>query len=419
MPAVNPEILVWARETAGLTLEDAVTRVGIKDARGVTAVDRLAALESGENRPTRPVLRRMAQHYRRPLLAFYLSAPPPRADRGVDFRTLAGPRSRETDALIDALVRNVRSRQQMVRAALEEEDEAESVPFVGVLTSPAGATTATEPLDTVLGRRPSAAGQLQRLAAKHLGQVLGSDLNAALYHGQPTAADAFALLRSRAEDAGVFVLLRGDLGSHHTALSVEIFRGFAIADDIAPFVVINHNDSTPAWSFTLLHELVHLLLGQTGISGAQPGSGVEEFCNNVAAEWMLPTRTLDEIEIDGAWEVTERRISEFARQRNLSHTMVAYRLLRAGRIDRPAFDRLRSAFGERWRRQRDRSRAKARESEGGPNYYVVRRHRVGQALLRFAGRMVDSGALSTTKAARILGVKPPQVGRMLSPERAR
>ena len=416
MPAVNPEILVWARETAGLTLEDAVTRVGIKDARGVTAVDRLAALERGENRPTRPVLLRMAQHYRRPLLAFYLSAPPPRADRGVDFRTLAGSRSRETDALIDALVRNVRSRQQMVRAALEEEDEAEPVPFVGVLTSPAGATTS---LDTALGQQPSAARQLQRLAERHLGQVLGGDLNAALYHEQPTAADAFALLRSRAEDAGVFVLLRGDLGSHHTALSVEVFRGFAIADDIAPFVVINHNDSTPAWSFTLLHELVHLLLGQTGISGAQPGSGVEEFCNNVAAEWMLPTRTLGEIEIDGAREVTERRISEFARQRNLSHTMVAYRLLRAGRIDQPAFDRLRSAFGERWRRQRDRSRAKARESEGGPDYYVVRRHRVGQALLRFAGRMVDSGALSTTKAARILGVRPAQVGRMLRPDRAR
>ena len=417
MPAVNPENLVWARETAGLTLEDAVYRVGIKPARGVTAVDRLAALERGENRPTRPVLLRMAQHYRRPLLAFYLSAPPPRADRGVDFRTFSGPRSRETDALIDALVRNVRSRQQMVRAALEEEDEAEPVSFVGVLTSPAGATTATEPPDAVFAQQPPAARQLQRQAARHLSQVLGSDLNAARYHGQPTAADAFALLRSRAEDAGVFVLLRGDLGSRRTALSVDVFRGFAIADDIAPFVVINHNDSTPAWSFTLLHELVHLLLGQTGISGAQPGGGVEEFCNHVAAEWMLPARTLDEIEIGGVREVTEQRISEFARQRNLSHTMVAYRLLRAGRLDRPAFDRLRSTFGKHWQRQRDRSRAKARESEGGPDYYVVRRHRVGQALLRFAGRMVDSGALSTTKAARILGVRPAQVGRMLRPAR--
>ena len=56
MPAVNPEILVWARETAGLTLLDAVAKVGIKDARGVAAVDRLTALERGEEKSTRPSL---------------------------------------------------------------------------------------------------------------------------------------------------------------------------------------------------------------------------------------------------------------------------------------------------------------------------------------------------------------------------
>ena len=421
MPAVNPEILVWARETAGLTLQDAAARVGISDARGVAAVDRLAALERGDGEPTRPTLVRMAKHYRRPLLAFYLSAPPPRADRGADFRTLTGPRSSETDALIDALVRNVRSRQQMVRAALEAEDEAEPLPFVGVLTRSGNAAPAAKSPDNVFEPQPRSAQRLQRLAARHLSQVLVHDLNAARYHEQPTPAEAFALLRSRAEGAGVFVLLKGNLGSHHTALPVEVFRGFAIADDVAPFVVINDNDSTPAWSFTLLHELVHLLLGQTGISGAQPGTGVEEFCNNVAAEWMLPARTLDQIEVDRGRDVAEcrQRIGEFAGSRNLSHTMVAYRLLRADRLDRPAFDRLRSDFGERWRWQRDRRRAKARESEGGPDYYVVRRQRVGPALLGFARGMLESGTLSTTRTARILGVKPAQVGKMLHHARAR
>ena len=90
--------------------------------------------------------------------------------------------------------------------------------------------------------------------------MLGDDLNAAEYYAQPNAEDAFRLLRSRTEDAGVFVLLKGDLGSHHTAIDVEVFRGLAIADDVAPFVVINDNDSRAAWSFTLLHELTHLLL---------------------------------------------------------------------------------------------------------------------------------------------------------------
>ena len=420
MPAVNPEILVWARKTAGLSLQDAVAKVGIRDARGVAAVDRLTALERGENRPTRPILVKMAHHYRRPLLAFYLNAPPRRDDRGPDFRTLPGARSSETDALIDALVRNLQSRQNMVRAALEAEDEAEPLLFVGALLRSGDADTGVESLRRILRHTPEAARLSQR-AAGILGQMLGNDLNAARYYAEPTAEQAFRLLRSRTEDAGVFVLLQGDLGSHHTAIDVEDFRGLAIADDVAPFVVINDNDSRAAWSFTLLHELTHLLLGQTGFSDVNSGTEIEEFCNTVAAEWLLPARTLDEIEIERGRNVVEqeRQIGEFARARNLSRTMVAYRLLRANRIDRTTFERLRADYGNQWRQLRDRHRARARESEGGPSYYVVRRHRVGQGLLSFTRRMVGSGALSTTKAARILGVKPSQIGKMVRPAKAR
>ncbi len=420
MPAVNPEILVWARKTAGLTLQDTVAKVGIRDARGVAAIDRLTALERGEEKPTRPILVKMAHHYRRPLLAFYLNAPPRRDDRGPDFRTLPVARSSETDALIDALVRNLRSRQKMVRAALEAEDEAEPLPFVGALLRSEHAGTGIESLRQALRHKPEAA-RLAQHAAGALAQVLGDDLNAAMYYEQPTTEHAFQLLRSRTEGAGVFVLLKGDLGSHHTAIDVEVFRGLAIADDIAPFVVINDNDSRAAWSFTLLHELTHLLLGQTGFSGVNSGTEIEEFCNNVAAEWLLPTRALNEIEIEREWDLVEqaRHIGEFARARNLSRTMVAYRLLRANRIDQPTFERLRVDFREQWRQFRDRQRARARESGGGPSYYAVRRHRVGQGLLSFTRRMVSSGALSTTKAAKILGVKPAQVGKMLRPATAR
>ena len=55
MPNVNPEILLWARETAGLTPENAGAKLGIRDARGVSALDRLAALEAGDAAPTRPM----------------------------------------------------------------------------------------------------------------------------------------------------------------------------------------------------------------------------------------------------------------------------------------------------------------------------------------------------------------------------
>ena len=69
----------------------------------------------------------------------------------------------------------------------------------------------------------------------------------------------------------------GNLGTHHTDIDVRIFRGFALADDVAPFVVINEKDSRAAWSFTLLHELVHILLGETGISGYNSNAEIERF----------------------------------------------------------------------------------------------------------------------------------------------
>ena len=89
MPAVNPEILVWARRTAGLKVEDAVTKLGITDAR-------LAALERGDRQPTRPILIKMARYYRRPLIAFYLSTPP----------ATGGPRRRLPHTARGAVLRN-------------------------------------------------------------------------------------------------------------------------------------------------------------------------------------------------------------------------------------------------------------------------------------------------------------------------
>ena len=395
MPTVNPDILKWARETAGLTLEDAAAKLDIGEARGVPGVTRLAAYEAGEREPSRPLLVRMAKQYRRPLLTFYMSKAPRLGERGQDFRTLPPEHSAAQDALVDALIRDVRARQQMVRAALEDEEETVRLPFVASMTMRQG-------VDAVLQ-------SIQQTLDLDLEQYRGR-------HSGDRGPGGFAYLREQAEKVGIYVLLIGNLGSHHTSLDVEVFRGFALADDVAPFIVINDQDAVTAWAFTLLHELCHIWLGATGVSGATAGTAVEQFCNDVAGRFFLPANEVDGLRDlrDAKFDAVVARINDFAEVRHISRSMVAYKLYREGIIERDLWSRLTALYRSHWRGAREAQRERNRDHEGGPNYYVVKRHRLGEALVSLARRMLAEGAMSPSKAGKVLGVKPSNVYGLVS-----
>ena len=125
MPNVNVKILVWARISAGLSEEEAAKKIGL------SGPHRLKALESGEREPSRRQLVEMSKAYRRPLVTFYLPEPPRRSDHGQDFRTLPEPPPPDAEARLDALLRDIRARQALIRAALEEAEEDETLSFVG------------------------------------------------------------------------------------------------------------------------------------------------------------------------------------------------------------------------------------------------------------------------------------------------
>lgn len=388
MPKVNPDIIRWARETAGLTLEEATRKLTLRQARGVSAIERLVALESGDEEPTRSLLVRMSKQYRRPLLTFYMTAPPRKGDRGQDFRTLPDDYSDTDEALLDALIRDVKARQSMVRAMLEDEEDTEPLHFVGSMRRTQGISAVLSSIQ-------------QRI-----------QIDRTEFYAKRSPAEAFTLLRNRVEAAGIFVLLIGNLGSYHTTIDVGTFRGFALADIIAPFVIINDQDARSAWSFTLLHELVHIWLGQTGVSGGRAEISVEKFCNDVASEFLLPDSELGELEVDVRTDPESARgkISPFAQDRNLSASMVAYKLFRKGVIDVRHWSLLSDTYRQMWIARRDEERMRARDRiNTGPTYYPVRRHRIGKALLDLVGAMMRAGAITTSKAGMILGVKGKNV----------
>jgi len=388
MPKVNYKILQWARETAGLTLEEATKKLNLHQARGVSAIDRLTALESGDDEPTRSLLKRMAKQYRRPLLAFYMSSPPRKGDRGQDFRTLPVDHSDADEALLDALIRDIKARQSMVRAMLEDEEDTEPLPFVGSMRMSQGVSTVLSSIQETI------------------------KLDIAKFRAEDSPSEAFTLLRNRVEGVGIFVLLIGNLGSYHTSIDLTTFRGYALSDDIAPFVIINDQDARQAWSFTLLHELVHIWLGQTGVSDLKAEISIEKFCNDVASEFLLSKSELKQLDVNDRTDLesVQRQIGEFAMNRNLSASMVAYKLYRMGTIDFDSWKLLSETFRTMWIARRNERRIMARDQEfRGPTYYPVRRHRIGKALLELVSSMMRAGAITTSKAGKVLGVKAKNV----------
>ena len=79
----------------------------------------------------------------------------------------------------------------------------------------------------------------------------------------------------------------------------------------------------------------------------------------------------------------------------------------AGGIEDSVYGQLAAAYAVRWRDARARRRELSQEEPGsGPSYYTVRKHRLGNRLLRLISRTLRSNELTHTKAAKMLGVKP-------------
>ena len=395
---INPRILAWARETAGLSPEESAAKLGLKTTAKATGAEKLLEAERGERPVGRGVLQKAAAAYQRPLITFYLPEPPARGERGQDFRAVSGARSPRDDAMLDALVRDVRARQQLVREVLLDDEDARPLPFVGTFQMGGGAGMVAGSIRSALG----VSAEEQRSAKD--------------------ASALFGLLRAATERAGIFVLLLGDLGSHHSDIGEEVFRGFALADQVAPFVVINDNDAVTARSFSLVHELAHIWIGASGVSGplrGMPENVVERFCNEVAGEFLLPPKALATLsEVRGA--DAERALAltdEVSRIWNVSQGVVTYRLLANGWISADVATELFRAFAERWRLERQRVRDTRETDDIGPGFYIVRRSRLGAGLLSVVRRALQEDALTHTKAARILGVAPTRVDQLLQERR--
>ena len=180
---INPDILKWAREWAGLSEEEAAARIGLTSTEKASAAEKLRELEDGEKFPTRGQLLKIASVYRRPLITFYMKEKPRKGERG-KISARFPPPSRSAKTRSSTLFCAISAHGRKWSADLEDEDEATRLPFVGS----AGIGDRTRVHDVA------------RSIAKTL------QFNPTEPHTR-NPDDLFRDLRTRTENAGVFVLL--------------------------------------------------------------------------------------------------------------------------------------------------------------------------------------------------------------------
>ena len=360
---IEPALLRWACERSGRDTEDLLKRF-----------PKLEAWERGSVLPTFKQLENFAKATYAPIGYLFLQEPPVEDLPVTDFRTMGDAVVRHPSPdLLDTLYL-CQQRQDWYR---EEARTAGEPPleFVGSLGTSA---------------EVSFAGALLR-------DALGFDVEER--RQAPTWTEALRQFIEQADALGILVMTSGVVGSNtYRHLDPEEFRGFVLADPLAPLVFINGADTKAAQMFTLAHEIAHLWLGESGVSNAHavsvPDHATERWCNQVAAEMLVPSELVRE-EFDPGGELAAEA-NRLARRFKVSTLVILRRIHDIGGLE---WDEFRSAYHEEVARLQDLP-----GSRGGNATRNVGA-RVSKRLARALVVSTLEGRMSYTESFRLLGVK--------------
>lgn len=257
---INPKLLEWARESSNMQLDVAAKKIGVK-------VEALSNWESGDQNPTITQLRKASKVYKRSTAVFYLKDVPKEKSAVKDYRLI----SRNMEPTIPPEL-TVEIRKALVRreAAIDLSEE------LGEANSPFTIKTSVN----------ANANRVAETCRNALGITISQQLNWKNFR------EAYNNWRYALEQIGILVF-------QASRIPVPLMRGFSISNEIFPIIVVNSADSVNARSFTLMHELGHILLRHGGLCNFrevhQRGTDIDKaevFCNYLSGSILVPEENL-------------------------------------------------------------------------------------------------------------------------------
>lgn len=361
--SVEPALMRWAMRRSGHSASSLHS-----------ALPRIDEWLAGDAEPTVKQLETFAQRTHTPLGFLLLDVPPKDNIPMPDFRTVGDRQVDEPSVDLLDTIYACQQRQEWFRS-FAITDDLPPVEFVGA------------------GRPQVPVVQAAARIRDALGYSFADQLALASWtEGRRFIAEA-------AERIGILVMISGIVGSDtHRPLNPAEFRGFALADDLAPLIFVNGADAVAAQTFTIAHELAHLWINVSGISSAELSASetatdpIEQWCNQVAAELLVPEgRLRNAFDRERPIDDELQRLASLFR---VSQLVILRRLHDADLIDTPQF---RTKFDLLL------SNATGRQAASRGDFYNTLFVRVGR---RFARAMVVDtleGRTTYREAAHLLG----------------
>ncbi len=373
---ITPNVLKWARESARMTEEIAAAKVSV-------SVNKLKEWEDGISQPTIKQAQTLAKGYKRPFALFFL----PEIPR--DFQPLQDFRRKDSKTLGTGsifIIREIQQKQAWI-SDINAENKEGKLPFV----------------------RKFSINESPEIVANDILNTLGI-IPAEYKTGNPIKEWI-----DKAESKGIFIS-RTSLIHSKLKLDLEEIQGFAIADPFAPFIFINSDDWNAPQLFTLVHELAHIWIAETGISNEVESQirhkddflPIEIFCNEVAANALIPRQTisnLNNITFDNSKEVFKASkilgVSSFAflvraLNLNLISTNVYKKLKIETDIEFNAFLKIEIE---------KKAKQKEKDKPSGPNYFLLQLNRNSKLFTQTVLDAFRGGFIEPTQASSLLNVQ--------------
>lgn len=365
---INPELLIWARESAGFDIASASSRLGISQ-------EKLELIETGEAQITYVQLRNASTVYKRSLAAFFMATPPQKKEPPRDFRMQPDFSNRPLSPELNFELR---------KAWKHRDDMLELSQQLGRVITP------FEPTTTLDQAPERLADEIRKLLSVTIeDQLSWRNSTIALKHW-----------KAAVESLGVLVF-------EASRISMEEMRGVSLWSETLPVILLNGADSHTGRAFTLLHEFTHLLLRQGGVCDLAPieldsqSARIEAFCNAAAGATLVPPKVLQGLLADEhpiEWSMDE--LDEMAQHFKVSKEVILRRLLILGKTSETHYRRMRQAFIEEYRRLRAESRG-----DGGPSPAVMAVRNLGRPFVGLVLTAYHDNMIGLATVSDYLGLK--------------